>query len=363
MSQPVFVELLTPDGEVIHRNKCTQLPIHIGRAYDNDIILDDPHTAAHHARIELNQLDELVINDLGSRNGIAQDNQHSRFFVIDGDAVYRLGHTRLRVRTGSYVVAEEISDSTNHRWEGWRPALLGAVLLVTIGLLSTWLSDLQQGTLSKYLLELVSVVGAAISWAGIWALFSRLFNGHARFGRHLLIVSGGLTVLELWEFFSGAIAYAFSLESLATFTSPPVIVICAFVLYFHLLTAGNKRPQRLKVYLAGLAVLGIGITMAKEYQASNHLTDELYLNQLYPPALRISSDKSLETFTANLNTLKAKVDKERKENPEKESDKNVIEKIIDEDEAADTSASAQSSSVDTSEPPAAVPPPGRDRVN
>ncbi|PUA27355.1 MAG: hypothetical protein B0W54_12275 [Cellvibrio sp. 79] len=350
MSLPVFVELLTPDGEVIHRNKFTQLPIRIGRAYDNDIILDDPHTAAHHAQIELNQLDELVINDLGSRNGIAQDNQRNDFFVVDGDAVYRLGHTRLRIRTTAYAVTEEVSDSTNHGWEGWRPALLGSVLLVTIGLLSTWLGDLQQGTLSKYLLELVSVVGLAIGWAGVWALFSRLFNGHARFGRHLLIVSSGLTVLELWEFFSGAIAYAFSLESLATFTSPPVIVICAFVLYFHLLTAGNKRPQRLQYYLTGLAILGIGITMAKQYQTSNHLADELYLSNLYPPALRISSDKSLETFTANMNALKAKVDEERKENPEKDTDKNAIEKMIDSDTGEDTATSSEPTS-------SAVPPP------
>ncbi len=350
MSLPVFVELLTPDGEVIHRNKFIQLPIRIGRAYDNDIILDDPHTAAHHAQIELNQLDELVINDLGSRNGIAQDNQRNDFFVVNGDAVYRLGHTRLRVRTTAYTVADEVSDSTNHGWEGWRPALLGGVLLVTIGLLSTWLSDLQQGTLSKYLLELVSVIGFAIGWAGVWALFSRLFNGHARFGRHLLIVSSGLTVLELWEFFSGAIAYAFSLESLATFTSPPVVVICAFVLYFHLLTTGNKRPQRLKYYLAGLAILGIGITMAKQYQASNHLADELYLSNLYPPALRISSDKSLESFTANMNALKAKVDDERKENPEKDADKNVIEKIIDNGVEEDTAASAESSSSSAAAP-------------
>lgn len=356
MNQPVFVELLTPDGEVIHRVKCTQLPINIGRAYDNDIILDDPHTAAHHARIELNQLDELVINDLGSQNGIALDNQRSDFFVTNGDAVYRLGHTRLRVRSANYTVAAEISDSTNHGWEGWRPALLGAILLVTIGLLSTWLSDLQQGTLSKYLLELVSVIGFAIGWAGVWALFGKLFNGHARFGRHLLIVSSGLTILELWEFFSGAIAYALSLESLATFTSPPVIVICAFVLYFHLLTTGNKRPQRLKFYLAGLAVLGIGITLAKEYQASNHLADELYLSKLYPPALRVSSDKPLETFIANINDLKAKVDEERKEKPEKDADKNVIEQIIDEDEVEEAApGDASSSSAAAGDQPAATP--------
>lgn len=317
MSHSIFVEQLTPDGEVVHRTKMTRLPITIGRAYDNDIILDDPHTAAHHAQIELNQLDELIIADLGSYNGITLANTRENFFVVDGDKTYRLGHTRLRIRTADYQVAAEVSDLTNHRWEGLLPAVTGLALLLVTGLASTWLADLNQGTLSKYLLELVSVLGFAIGWSGIWALFSKLFTGHARFGRHLFIASAGLAFLELWEHVSGMIAYAFSWEFLTIFSSHPVIFICAIVLYFHMLTAGNKRPGRLKAYLAALAVLGSAVTMTKAYQATNHLSDDLYMSHIYPPAIRVSRDHSLEEFMADMQDLKEKVDKERKDNPDK----------------------------------------------
>jgi heme/copper-type cytochrome/quinol oxidase subunit 4 len=320
MSQSIFVEQLTPDGDVIHRTKVTHLPIRIGRAYDNDIILDDPHTAAHHAQIELSQLDELVISDLGSYNGITHANTRESFFVVDGDKTYRLGHSRLRIRTADYKVAAEVTDLTNHRWEGLLPAFTGLVLLLATGLLSTWLADLNQGTLSKYLLELVSVFGFAIGWSGIWALFSRLFTGHARFGRHLFIASAGLTLLELWEYLSGVIAYAFSWESLVVFTTAPVIAICGIVLYFHMRTAGNKRPGRLKIYLIALAILGSAITTTKKYQASNHFTDELYMGNIYPPVVRVSPDHSLEEFMEDMQSLKQTVDKARKENPDKEDD-------------------------------------------
>lgn len=324
MSHSIFIEQLTPDGEVLHRSKITHLPITIGRAYDNDIILDDPHTAAHHAQLELNQLDELIITDLGSHNGITlantRANTRESFFVINGDTTYRLGHTRLRIRTADYQVAAEVTDLTNHRWEGLLPALTGVVLLLITGLASTWLADLNQGTLSKYLLELVSVLGFALGWSGIWALFSRLFTGHARFGRHLFIASAGLAFLELWEHLSGLIGYAFSWEFLTTFSSHPVIFICAVVLYFHMLTAGNKRPGKLKIYLIALAILGSVITMTKEYQASNHLSDELYMSRIYPPVVRISRDHSLEEFMADMQSLKEKVDDERKENPDKDDD-------------------------------------------
>lgn len=324
MSQIIFVEQLTPDGEVAHRTKVTQVPIRIGRAYDNDIILDDPHTAAHHAQIELNQLDELIISDLGSYNGITLANTQEQFFVVDGDHVYRLGHTRLRIRTADYQVAAEVTDSTNHRWEGLLPALTGLSLLIITSLLSIWLADLNQGTFSKYLLELVSILGFALGWSGIWALFSKLLSGHARFGRHLFIVGAGLAFLELWEHFSSMLAYAFSWEFLAIFSPHPVIVICTIVLYFHMLTAGNKRPGRLKLYLAVLALLGSGIIMTTTYQDSNHLSDELYMSQIYPPALRISRDHQLEEFMADMQSLKAQVDEERKDNADKDnSDKNT----------------------------------------
>lgn len=319
MSQSIFVEQLTPDGEVLQRSRVTHLPITIGRAYDNDIILDDQHTAAHHAQIERNQLGELIIADLGSFNGIIYANSRENFFVVNGDKVYRLGHTRLRIRTADYQVAAEVTDLTNHRWEGLLPALTGLVLLLVTGLLSTWLADLNQGTLSKYLLELVSVFGFALGWSGIWALFGKLFTGHARFGRHLFIASAGLALLELWEHLSGIIAYAFSWELLQTFSVHPIIYICAVVLYFHFLTAGNRRPHRLKIYLVAIALLGSAITVTKKYQATNHFADELYMSRIYPPAVRISRDHSLDEFMADMQGLKEKVDKARKDNPEKGS--------------------------------------------
>ncbi len=318
MNPTLFVEQLTSDGEVIHRHKISQLPIRLGRAYDNDIILDDPHTAAHHAQIELNQLDELIISDLDSVNGITQANNRESFFVVDGDAVYRLGHTLLRIRTPDYQVTAEQANVGNLRWEGVLPMLAGFALLLTTGLLTTWLSDLNQGTLSKYLLELVSVVGFALGWSGIWAVFSKLFNGQARFGRHLFIVSLGLSGLELWNMLSSMLAYAFSWETLAHFTVHPLIFISAITLYFHMRTAGNKRPGRLKLYLLALALVGSGISMTKQYQSSNHLGDALYLNQLYPPALRLSSDISLTDFMENVDALKSKVDSNRKDAADKD---------------------------------------------
>ncbi len=318
MSLPIFVEILNPDDSVLSRQSFHHLPIRIGRAYDNEVILDDPHTGAHHALIEQNQLDELVLRDLGSLNGISLDNQRENDFVVNGDAKYRLGHTRLRIRSRHFEVAPELEDVTNHQWEGWKPALAGLLLAGATSLTNTWLNDLNQSDFSRYLLALVYMLIAALGWAGIWALAGRLFTGHSRFGRQLFITGLAFLGFELWENLSSLMAFAFSWESLATFTSHPTVLISALVLYFQMRTAGYKNPSRLKIYLAGLAVLTSGVLLTKQYQASSHFADQLYLSRLYPPALHLSGDQSREAFIAAMRDLQPQVDKDRKPNPDKD---------------------------------------------
>ena len=70
MTQEYFVKLVSRGGELLQRYGFNELPIHLGRAYNNHIILDDPYTAAHHAVILRNDHGELVIRELHTQNGI-----------------------------------------------------------------------------------------------------------------------------------------------------------------------------------------------------------------------------------------------------------------------------------------------------
>lgn len=311
MSSPIFVEILNHDGSVHSRQSFTQLPIRLGRAYDNDIILDDPHTAAEHAIIERNQLDELVLTDLGSLNGISRNHQREAFFVVQGGHIYQLGRTRLRIRTPDYAVAPEQLDDTDHRWEGWRPAATGLLLLSLVSLASNWLSDLQQIETTEHVLEVIYLLTAALAWSGLWALLGRLLSSNPRFGRQLLITSLALVAANLWDHLSGLVAYSLSWEWLANYSSHPGIALAMVALYFHLRTAGHKRPQRLKAYLVGLGLVISAVVLTKQYQSSKHFADELYLSNLYPPGLRLSGDQPREAFIQAMRGLQAEVDTQR----------------------------------------------------
>lgn len=71
----------------------------IGRAPDNDIVLDDPQVSRHHAQV-VRRGDEISVEDLGSTNGTLVNGvrlaPHAPQPLRDGDEL-RLGKLALRV--------------------------------------------------------------------------------------------------------------------------------------------------------------------------------------------------------------------------------------------------------------------------
>jgi pSer/pThr/pTyr-binding forkhead associated (FHA) protein len=311
MKAPFFVEVLARNGEVRQRQRVEALPIRIGRGYDNDFILDDRHTSANHVIVELNESGSLDVHDLGSRNGLVFKGKRLNRLSIDGNTVFRLGHTNLRVRSADYSVDGELRDTTSHGWEGWPPALTGLVLLVLLSLTLTWLSDTEKAESIRYITSLAGMLSAVFLWCGGWTLANRLFAGQTRFGRHLFIAGSGLVAIELASFAMAMAAYAFSLETLSGYGSHVVFAIAAGMVFFHLATINPNNTKRFAIASIILLILGSAVTLIFNYQNRGHLADELYLHDLFSPALRVSSNKTIEQFIAESRQLKAKVDAER----------------------------------------------------
>lgn len=316
MSTPFFVELITAAGDVAQRYRFEHLPVRIGRAYDNDIILDDAYAAAHHAIIEQNQLDELTIRDLGSLNAIKQQHQRDTFFVIDSKKHYQIGHTEIRVRSLDFDVVAEKIDLSDHRWDGWVASIVAVMLISVTGLFEQWSRDFNDQNISQYLLTLVGILTGSAAWVGAWALLNRLLSGRSRFGRHALIAALGLLAAGLWENLSSLAAYAFSWESLATFTAHPDILIGAVTIYYHLMSLGLKQSERIKYYVSAITLFSSLVVLVQNYQSSHYLRDELYMSTIYPPVVRISDEIQLQDLSKNIEFLKQQVDANREENPE-----------------------------------------------
>jgi hypothetical protein len=311
MNGPWFVETLARNGDVLQRHQVHTLPIRIGRAYDNDVILDDDYVAPRHALVDLDSANKLMLHDLGSRNGVIKGGKRLPSLALAGDTVVRIGHTSLRVRTADFPVPAEMLDRTMHGWEGALPGIAGMVLAAIVALSITWLFDTRQSQPTLYLQALAAGVGGAVGWGGAWAFANRLFGRHARLGRHTFIIGSGAAALLVWEMVSNSMAYAFALEPLTRYGSHGVIALAACIIYFHLATVKPQLRIRFRWLCLVFAVVGSGLMLIANMQRSGRAADELYMGVVLPPSMRASPDHSVDSFIDRVETLKEQVDRER----------------------------------------------------
>jgi FHA domain len=311
MSVRYFIETLTRNGDVLHRHQVDSLPIRLGRGYDNDFIVDDAYAAPRHAIIEADADGQMVLRDLGTRNGVIHLGKRKPRIVMTGDTVVRMGHTNLRVRAADFPVRDELLDRTMHGWEGGIPGLVGMALIGAFSVLTMWLNDTQSFQLIRYLQALAYGIGAGLVWGGVWAFANRLFGRHARLGRHLFIFGCGLAAITVYKLVSSTMAYAFSFESIVRYGSHVAILVAAGMVFFHLSTVKPHHTRRFAIICLMLALLGSGLTLISNVQRSGRLADELYMALLLPPSMRVSPDHSVDEFMAGVGAMKARLDAER----------------------------------------------------
>jgi hypothetical protein len=159
MKAPYFVECWPVTATCCTApGRCAADPL--GRATTTTFILDDAHTAPHHAVVEAEGEDGLVLRDLGSQNGIIFQGKRHHSLPLAGSTVVRLGHTRLRIRSADFPVPEEVTDTTMHAWEGGAPAVAGLALIALFIGVEEALSDTESFQAIRYLLTIASGLGA-----------------------------------------------------------------------------------------------------------------------------------------------------------------------------------------------------------
>ncbi len=326
MSFFYFVEILNHSGDVQVRHKFTELPVRLGRSYSNDIILDDQHTAAEHAIIELDESGKIVLRDLGSQNGIKiKGKKHTRV-TLNGDTVAHLGHTQVRVRDSHYIVSAEVDDSTHHHWQGWPLLACSVIIVCLLSLSDSWINDINENKATDYIMGIIPWLLSAAAWAGMWALANRVFGGAANFSRHAFTLSCGLLAMQITEYVYTILGFSFSWETPLLYKGHYAIAIATFTIYYHLRLINTRSRKLLKWLCIGAAVTISGLKLVHNYQTTNKYADELYMSEMLPPAMRISRNHSLGEFEQSVQDLKKEIDNEREKSLKEKADKKATTK-------------------------------------
>jgi FHA domain len=306
-----FVEHIHRDGHVLSRQAVIGYELRIGRALDNDFVVDDPYCAPYHAKLAIDTTDgTAALLDLDTRNGISPSSGLPKGrYKVENDLPFRLGQTSIRIRSSEWPLKPEQALSLRAVW----PFSLAALSIVLLYIAWTiWLRDVNE----KSPAYLADIVGAAVGfavWSGMYALLGRLIGGVDRFFTHLLIATSGYIVLTLVG--NGLELLSFSMgwlwpARIATYVS---VVMFAFLVRAHLRVADPRHWYVMRWAVALAACLGVVVPLGQLWISSKRLTNIQALGTIQHPLLRIAQPVGIEALEQSALELKIRVDKARTE--------------------------------------------------
>lgn len=303
--------------EVRERHRLDGTPLAIGRGLDNQVIVDDPHVDARHARLEPDVEGGWVLVDLGSVNriGLPRDGRTDRVAVRPGTTVV-LGRTTLRFRDEFAPLASALPlarlapsglDLLGTA-RGRAIVILGAIIL---GALRLWLSTTTRGAGSQVFSQLLVAMVLVALWAGTWSIAARVVLGRFHFLTHVAITAAALVVsvaisdVASWvRFLLPALSVTEAVEVMA------LLALLAALVAAHLAVASHlSRPAR---WRAGAVTCGVLLALAGVAAA---LEEETYTPvatfagdlKMIMPAL--VPQQEMTEFAATRADLKGEVDK------------------------------------------------------
>ena len=311
MGAVMWIEVLSRDGEVVSRERIDSSQARIGRAFDNDVVVNDPHVAPHHLRVFRGDDGELVAEDLGTVNGLYPEHGAKRVarLPLAGEPGIRIGRTTLRVHDAAHAVAAERPLTPPRAHATW-DAGLGAGLFLLIVFLN-WLNLTQEPNANLVLLPMIGLATALALWTGLWAVLSRVFFGQAQFALHVRIAVTACIAIVLWDLLAETLSFSFAWREIAEYAALGTWAILATTCYAHLTAIG---PRHMKVVMGlVLALIASGATMQFVTKSENRelVGQRATLGDLRPPAFRAVPLASADQFFKEAEDTRSRVDKAR----------------------------------------------------
>ncbi len=314
MDEVIWVEVLARHRGVQQRHRCTGRGVRIGRAYTNDVILEDPYVAAEHVHIVRDADGRLLVEDLGSANGLFAAHGRGRLprLALGEEGLFRIGHTLIRVRSTEHRVApERVFGRQAHAWAA--TGALGALVLA-IGAATLWLDDYAEFKATTYVLPLLAGALFIVVWSALWAMAVRIFTGQGRFERNLMIALAGALGLEAVGIASKVGAFGLSWSALANDTFVGYFCVLAATSIFHL---REINPARMLASTAVVAALLSGaIAVVSLINGETRFgPGNAYSQTMLPPSLRLAPVANENSFFSSVEKLRGRVDEDRAEAP------------------------------------------------
>lgn len=264
----LLVEVLDRRGRVRERVRLDRYPVHIGRAYSNDVILEDRFVSPAHLAVREDESGMLIACDLDSVNGswLVEDGRRVREFPIESALRMRLGETVIRFVRPDHLVApaEVLSRESSQLLSKLKDGRLAALAIT--GSLGVFLADAYLASYSAS--AWTEVIGPPVMalmslgfWAGVWAFANRVLTHRFDFLRHWAVACLASAIMVLvvpaseyaqfvtsWEDVGLAILYLGS------------GLLVALLIYGHLSIIPSASPRRRRWWSLGTSGVLLGLS-------------------------------------------------------------------------------------------------------
>ena len=305
-----LIELVEREGHPARLVDVCAWPLSLGRALDNDIVLDDPHVAAHHAKLELAEDGRIALRVLASCSGVRLGGRpvdaHTPLSLPADGALLLMGTTQVRLRLPGEVLAPERLLADHAGGSITRTLLLGAALMAL--LCAQHAVSLDPGAdFSAWLPTLFGLPLVVMGWCGLWALLSKLFQHRFDFNGHLRIALPWMLGFGLLEALWPQLAAALNWPAMWQLAPALEAVGGALLVHAHLRHTLPTRPRAESAAVASLLLLGGGISLASNLRTYGRPYSAPYMSTLPLPALRLAGTVPAATLVQDLAPLAAQL--------------------------------------------------------
>ena len=314
----VFLEALDKHDGLIARHRFDRLPVTLGEGYGSDHIVDaEPTKDRRSVAARVSRADDgslCVVADDGAADFWAPGGM-TRSWRIDPDQSFMLGGHRYRVRTRGFVASARASATVLPALGRW--AVLWALpLALASGAIVTWLGDIDGERGTAYISGALVTVGVLAIWSGVWAAVSRLTGRASHFFAHMSLAALAVVAVIVLDYLFDSAAFAFNLPSIQRYDYALVGVIVGTLVWCHarLVTRLQARTAVVSALAVGGALFAFQALTA--YTARGNIASTATLTELRPPALRVATAVSTDTFFESSESLKANTEASRPEKPE-----------------------------------------------
>jgi pSer/pThr/pTyr-binding forkhead associated (FHA) protein len=307
METLALIETLDRDGQPRQVLRVSQWPVRIGRAIDCDLVLDDPHVAAHHATLARHD-DGVHVEPAASLNGV----RLGRAAIAPGSApllpasgLLTLGTTTLRVRLAGEALAPEQRLQDLPRNERRHAVTLMALILFASAWtgFDLWLRAMPGTQGSTLVWGYLSAPAGLILWCALWAIGSMLFQRRFAFWAHLRVALTWAMVGVVAEAVTGQLAFALSMPAIEKFGRVVFVAAFAVMVWNHLGLLLPSRRRAFGLAVGSALVVGGGLLMVDRSLQQEPLVGDLYLGTISLPGLRVAKTVSADAFVKSAEPL------------------------------------------------------------